>query len=211
MWKRNMVVFGLAVLLPGCGWDGQFAVLGYSTRPNYDPTIRTVYVPIFANQTFYRGWEFELTRALIREIESKTPYKVTSNPEQADSELIGKITSITKALINANQLNEVRESQVIMNVEIMWRDLRPGQQGQVLSSERQGGTRAPVNPLDPTPLPPPPTLITAMSNFVPELGGSITSSQKECCDRAAVQIISMMEVWPSPTAAPVVPAVPLAP
>lgn len=210
MWKRILILMALAALVPGCGWDGQFSVLGYSTQPNYDRSIRTVYVPIFGNQTFYRGWEFELTRALIREIEAKTPYKVTSNPEQADSELVGKIVSINKALVNVNQLNEVREAQVIMNVEILWRDLRPGQQGQVLSAQRQGGTRAPLNPLDPM-APPPPTLVTAMGNFVPELGGSITSAQKDCCDRVAIQVISMMEVWPEPAAAPVVPTVPGAP
>lgn len=210
MWKRNLMFIVLAALLPGCGWDGQFAVLGYSTRPNYDASIQTVYVPIFGNQTYYRGWEFELTRALIREIETKTPYKVVSNPQRADTELIGKIVSITKTLINANQLNEVRESQAIMNVEIVWRDLRPGQQGQMLSAQRQGGTRSPVNPLDPV-APLPPTLVTAMGNFAPELGGSITSAQKDCCDRAAVQIISMMEIWPEPAAAPVVPAGPVAP
>ncbi len=207
MCKQILIIMALAALVPGCGWDGQFALFGYSTRPNYDNSIRTVYVRIFGNQTFYREWEMELTRAVIREIESKTPYKVTNNPQCADTELIGKIVNINKTLINANQLNEVRESQVIMNVEISWRDLRPGQQGQVLSAERQGGTRAPVNPLEPL-APAPPTLITAMGNFVPELGGSITSAQQLCCDRAAIQIISMMEVWPEPTAAPAVPIAP---
>ncbi|MBM4070289.1 MAG: hypothetical protein FJ271_15240 [Planctomycetes bacterium] len=210
MCKRTVLCIALAALVPGCGWDGHFAFLGYSTQPNYDRSIRTVYVPMFGNQTFYREWEMELTRAVIREIESKTPYKVVSNPERADTELIGKIVNINKSLINANQLNEVRESQVIMNVEIIWRDLRPGQQGQVLSAERQGGARAPVNPLEPL-APSPPTLVTAMGNFVPELGGSITSAQQLCCDRAAIQIISMMEIWPEPAAVAAVPAVPIAP
>ena len=159
----------------------------------------------------YEGVDPKSVSQEFREIESKTTYKVVSNPEHADSELIGKITMVMKTLINVNQVNEVRESQMIMNVEIIWRDLRPGQQGQLLSAARQGGTQAPAGPLDPTAPPPPPTLVTAMGNFVPELGGSSTSAQKDCVDRAAVQIISMMEIWPEPSAAPVVPAAPIAP
>lgn len=188
------LVLGLTVFLPACGWDGQFTVLGYTTRPNYDSTIRTVYVPIFGNQTLYPQVEMDLTRAVIREIESKTPYKVSSNRAAADTELVGKIALITKTVINANQLNEVREAQTVMNVEIVWRDLRPGRQGDVLSAQRQGGPGAPAPfPVGPDMPPLPPTLVTSYGSFVPEVGGSITSAFKENVDRAAVQIISMME------------------
>src|SRR6266446_6128424 len=74
----------LALLLPSCGWDGQFTVLGYTTRPNYDCTIHSVRVPIFKNVTFRRGLEFDLTRAVIREIEAKTPFKVVAAGCAAD-------------------------------------------------------------------------------------------------------------------------------
>lgn len=188
------LLLGLTAFLPACGWDGQFTVLGYTTRPNYDSTIRTIYVPIFGNLTFYQQVEMDLTRAVIREIESKTPYKVSSNRAAADTELVGKIVSITKAVINANQLNEVREAQTVMNVEILWRDLRPGQQGDVLSAQRQGGPGAPAPfPVGPDMPPLPPTLVTSYGSFVPEVGGSITSAFKENVDRAAIQIVSMME------------------
>src|SRR5205809_5404254 len=53
----------VSCLLPACGWDGHFTILGYTTRPNYDLSIRTVYVPIFKNITMVRGLEFDLTRA----------------------------------------------------------------------------------------------------------------------------------------------------
>lgn len=202
-WRKKKcccwLLLGLTVFLPACGWDGQFTVLGYSTRPNYDSTIKTVYVPIFGNQTFSMGWaqsqiEMDLTRAVIREIEAKTPYKVTSNRATADTELVGKIVSLTKTVINANQLNEAREAQTVMNVEIVWRDLRPGRQGDVLSAQRQGGPGAPAPfPLGPDMPPLPPTLVTSYGSFVDEVGGSITSAFKENVDRTAVQIISMME------------------
>ncbi len=84
--------------------------------------IRTVYVPIFKNHTFRRGYEFHLTRAVVREIEAKTPYKVVSNCESADTELVGTIITFTKRVINANQLNEVREAETTLGVEVVGSD-----------------------------------------------------------------------------------------
>src|SRR5437773_10973168 len=84
------VLVALAVaLLPGCAnWDGHFCLFGYTTRPMYDLGIRTVRVPIFKNFTFRRGLEFQQTEAVVREIKSKTPYKVAQDGD-ADTELIG--------------------------------------------------------------------------------------------------------------------------
>src|SRR6266849_5233685 len=133
-----VLLASLALLLPSCGWDGQFTVLGYTTRPNYDCTIRSVRVPIFKNVTFRRGLEFDLTRAVIREIEAKTPFKVVAAGCAADSELTGTIVSLNKNLLNRDQQNEVREAETILAVEIIWRDLRPGHEGEILSKPRTG-------------------------------------------------------------------------
>jgi hypothetical protein len=138
----------LALLLSGCGWDGHLTVFGYTTRPNYDEHIKTVYVPIFENRTFRRGWEFELTRAVIREIEAKTPFKVVADRDKADTELIGTIISMNKLIINRNQLNEVREGETTLGVEVYWRDLRTGE---ILSSGRRTG-EAPLPPIVNEPL-----------------------------------------------------------
>ena len=74
---RGYCLTGLfACLLASCSSDGHFTIGGYTTRPNYNPDIRTVYVPIFQNVTYARGLEFDLTRAVIREIEAKTPFRV---------------------------------------------------------------------------------------------------------------------------------------
>lgn len=117
----------LALLLPACEWDGHFTILGYSTRPNYDDHIHTVYVPIFKNVTLYRGLEFELTRAVIRDIEAVTPYKVVSCREEADTELTGTIVNFTKNMLNYNQLGEVREAETVMTAEVIWKDLHTGE------------------------------------------------------------------------------------
>lgn len=121
-----LTVAMVALSLPACE-GGHFCVFGYSSRPNYNRDIRTVYVPIFKNRTFRRGLEFDLTRVVIREIEEKTPYKVVSSCDSADTELIGTIVSVNKALVNLNPQNEIREGEMTVGVEVIWRDRRTGE------------------------------------------------------------------------------------
>lgn len=217
----KIVLAASALLLPSCEWDGNFTVLGYTTKPQYPSNIHTVYVPIFKNLTLWRGLEFDLTRAVIREIESKTPYKVVSNPDCADTELKGTIVSLNKNVINRNQLNEIREAETTLAVEITWKDLhtqeilsrpRPpglantsipggpspsGLPGPVLPNSPLNPTRPPeyVPPGTPIPTPatPPPVLVQSIASFIPELGQSITTAQQTNVNRLAIQIVSMME------------------
>jgi len=197
---RRMVACGLLLaslgVCAGCTSDGHFCVLGYTTAPMYDESIRTVYVPIFENRDFRRGLEFELTRAVVREIEAKTPYKVVNCREQADTELDGKIVNRRKAPINFNQIGEVREAEVGIAVELQWRDLRPGHFGEFLSKTDQ-----------PTPKDQDPAvrlkkekdtrqntiIVMPTATFIPELGGSVVSAERLLINRLAVQIVSMME------------------
>ena len=207
----------LLVFLSGCGWDGHFSILGYTTRPNYDTSIKTVYVPIFQNATMRanvnRTLEFDLTRAVIQEIESKTPYKVVDSPGGADTELLGKIVRVNKTVINQNQLGEVRDSQVIIAAEIVWRDLRAGHLGELLSSKAgaSGGADLPQGIPGsfggPAAISKGATLVTSMGTFQPELGGSISSAEQVAYQNMAVQIISMMEIWrvPAPPPPPIPP------
>jgi hypothetical protein len=228
----------VALVLPACEGDGHFTLLGYSTLPNYDPNIRTVYVPIFENRTFHRGVEFELTRAVIRAIEQKTPFKVVHRCELADTELLGVIVGWNKGIVNRNQLNEVREAETILTVQVMWRDRRtgeilsaPGQQlgdpvpPAIPAPDAPPGMAGPLQPVavqapnaaappagDVLPAPnlvhPPAghpvhpraghpgeawTIVTSYATFIPELGASRTTSQKDNIDRLATQIVSMME------------------
>jgi hypothetical protein len=122
---------GLALLLPACAtWDGHFSILGYTTQPNYDLRFKSISVQVFKNHTPWTvtpapGMEMDLTRAVVREIELKTPYKVI--PYDADTELRGTIQIITKGLLNYNPLNEIREGEMTMVVELIWRDRRTGE------------------------------------------------------------------------------------
>jgi len=204
--RQALLTFGAGSLaaLTGCNWDGHFSLLGYSTRPNYAPELKTIYVPIFNNKAFqwtpHRGAEMELTRAVIREIEATTPLKVISDCNRADTELLGTLVTLNKNLLNRNQQNEVREGEVALGVELVWRNLRTQQ---VLSNPRR-----PIGILQPGELPafdqenqprpegpeiPIPALIVLSGRYLPEVGESNASAQQRVCNRLAKQIVQMME------------------
>jgi hypothetical protein len=185
----------VALLVPACAnWDGHIDLFGYTSRPLYDTSIRTVYVPIFQNVTFVKGIEFQLTRAVIREIEAKIPvWKVVSDRSCADTELQGKIVNWTKIVTIPNNLGEVRDMQTTMTVELIWRDLRPGHGGEILSQQPPGRPADPAPPLPPVPAKPPPVVVQSITFATPELGPSVATARQTNVDRLAVQIVSMME------------------
>jgi hypothetical protein len=201
--RRAIIASALGFFVSaGCQNDGQFTILGYTTRPNYDDSIRTVYVPIFANKVFqttpHRELEMELHRAVIREIEIKTPYKVVSGSDSADTELLGTLLRFNKTLVNRNQQNEVREFEMNIVMELVWRDLRTGK---VLSNPRKREPESQIgNEFDPNIVRPEsgpeaatPVLVQATGRGLPEAGESGASAQKMACDRLAVKIAQLME------------------
>jgi hypothetical protein len=135
--------------------------------PNYDSNIHTVRVPIFKSTTLWSvaptvGLEMDLTRAVVREIEAKTPFKVVGPNEPADTELLGTVVSFNKVILSYSQINEVRESETTLVVELVWKDLRTGE---LLSkAPRRAGQ----------PLPPEPGLISALQ--LPSSGSPIPNA-----------------------------------
>jgi hypothetical protein len=189
---RLIGLAGLLVALAGCTSDGHFALLGYTTKPPFDTSIKTVYVPIFGNESYLRGIEFELTKNVIREIESRSPYKVVSSCAEADTILEGRVKSRVKTINNLNQLGEVRDVQQTLTIEVQWKDLRSGD---VLSIPN--GTRRPQPGefVDPKAPPMPWVTITPNTSYVPELGGTTASGLDAVVKQGARQIVHMMEIW----------------
>lgn len=187
----RLLILAASIVLPSCNSDGNFTVFGYTTRPVYDYGIRTVRVPIFKNETMRQGLEFELTKAIVREIEAKTPYKVVSGEGHADTELTGTITLMNKAVVLPTPLNEIRQGEMVLAAAVQWKDLRTGE---YLTRPRTGpGSLPPDAPPGAQFIPPPPVMITSTADFAPELGESITTAQQKNVNRMAIQIVSMME------------------
>lgn len=142
----------------------------------YAPEIRTVYVPVFDSASFRRNLGEQLTEAVIKEIQLKTPYVVVDGA-QADSVLTGEIVQDTKRILVESKTDEGRQVEMNFVVRVSWVDRR----GELI---RQGS---------PIPLPTSFTTISANGDLAPEVGQSILTAQQDSLQELAVQIVSLME------------------
>lgn len=155
----------LALLIPAAG-------CGYSLRPPYDPTIRTVYVPMFRSYSFRIDQSQELHERVVKEIERRTPYRVVDTPEEADTILSGTILYTNKHLFVVNPNNLPRQLLAEVTAEVTWEDVRPG--------------------ADPDAEPPVARVTETIAVF-PELGETATLGFSKAYERMANDIVDMME------------------
>jgi len=100
---------------------------GYSHGQRFPANIKSVAVPIFDNRTIYRDVEFDLTEALIKEIELRTPYKVIKTGK-ADTVLQGTITKVRQDLITRDRVGGLAESlDVTVTINFEWRNQSTGE------------------------------------------------------------------------------------
>jgi hypothetical protein len=107
----------------GCSSD---PTKGYAASSIYRTGISTVAVPIFTNDTFVRDVEFTLTDALVKEIEARTPYKVTSQ-SNADTIVLGQIKDVQLDQLSKSRLTGLTEEGIVsVTIDFQWKDLRSG-------------------------------------------------------------------------------------
>ncbi len=160
----------LLICMTGCA--------GYQigNRSLYPAHIRTVYVPMFESNSFRRNLGERLTEAVMKEIELKTPYKVTGNPN-ADSVLTGEIIGETKRVVIQARTGQPRELQVNMQVQVSWIDHRGN----------------PIRRTEFIPLPPELVDVGGTGNVIPQTGQSIATGHQQAVSRLAEQIVGLME------------------
>ncbi|MEM8739831.1 MAG: LptE family protein [Planctomycetota bacterium] len=108
----------LILLLTGCG---------YSNQELYPDQYRTVAVPIFENRTFYRGVEDQLTEAVIKQLEQRTPYKRVA-AATADTLLLVTVTNVQQAQLSRTRTGSIpQELEVLVTVDLEWKDLATGE------------------------------------------------------------------------------------
>ena len=120
----QIVAYALLLLqLCGCG-----GLAGYSNDSLFPDDIQSVYVMMFDNQTFYRGYEFELTDALAKRIESQSPYKIVSSSDRADSVISGQIVGIGESALSIErETGRILEKEVQIQAVVNWKNLNTGQ------------------------------------------------------------------------------------
>lgn len=142
----------------------------------YSQDVRTVHVPIFTSNTFRRGIEFQLTEAVQKEIQQRTPFRI-AEPPYADTRLTGQIVRYDKQVLGESAFDDPRELQFSLAVLVTWEDLRTGQ---ILRERR-------------VPLPPEAVHLLTTSSFAPEIGQSRATATHEAVQRMSRQIVQMME------------------
>lgn len=143
----------------------------------YAPDVATVYVPIIESDSFRRDLGERLTEAVIKEIDSKTPYKVVGTPD-ADSVLAARLISDRKHVTVENQNDDPRAVEISLAAQVTWLNRR----------------RQPIAPPATVPLPGELFIpINQTATLLAEGGQSVASQQQAAVERLAQQIVATME------------------
>lgn len=146
---------------------------------SYLEEVRSVSVPVFENDTFRRNVEYQLTEAVQKEIQNRTPYRLVQGPE-ADTILRGRIVEFRKDVLGETKFDDPRELQLSLMVQVTWEDRRTGR---VLAEQEV--------PINPTLIP-----LASQGEFAPEVGQSMATGTQDSVDRLARRIVNMMEKPP---------------
>jgi len=163
------------VLLAAAGGCANYQI-GHATL--FRPDLRTVHVPVFESDSFRRNLGERLAESIVKEIESRTPYKVVDSPD-ADSILNGRIITETKRAAAENRNDDVRGIETELTVEVRWVSRR----GEMLMQR----SSIPFGPLA--------TLVSEHAQFFPEAGQSLALAQQHAIDKLARDIVGQMEIW----------------
>ena len=162
----------LLLLLPGCAGFGYHV----GSQSLFGQDVRTVYVPMVEADPTRRHLAERLTEAIIKEVEARSPYKVTGRPS-ADSTLECRIVGRSERVSLVDNSNDPRQKTGEMILQVRWRDRRS--QDLLQSDMPMWNERA--------------ARITANDSMVAEFGQSLLTSEQNQIDRIASQIVGMME------------------
>ncbi len=163
---RRLFLCGLPLVAWGCG---------YTVGGDFSPHIRSVHVPTFTSDDHRRGYEQLLTEAVQKQIQSETPYRLTS-AQAADTILTGHIAGITKRVDNQNRYDDPRELELAISIIVTWEDARTGE----ILAQRQIAVDPALAQLE------------SQISFAPEVGQSLATGNQDAVNQLARDIVSMM-------------------
>ena len=143
---------------------------GYTNSSLYRADVETVFVEMFDSESFRRGIEYELTRALVGQLELHSPYKVVSDRRKADTILYGSINRVTeRRLARQRELDRSLANEVVLVATFSWKDLRTVD---MLIEEEK---------------------VRVSGDYVAFLGAGRDSAAREAANEMAVRIVEAME------------------
>ena len=161
--SRRRALALLAIGLAGCG---------YSVRPPFSKSVRSVYVPVFKSTSFQKDLNLRLTQRVQEEIRRRTPFRVVGTPEEADSTLDGVVVFVDRNAMVESPFNLPRQVLGSVVVSVTWTDHR-------LSREKK---RELV-----------PVTVNENASFYPEIGETAMLGFDKAIDQLARQVVDLME------------------
>ncbi len=170
---RNFGFFmAILLFLSGCeGYQqsGAGSRGGYKWSSLYRQDIKTIAVPIFTNIDFSRGDELALTKAVVMQIEQRTPYKVVDR-DKADTIIEGQVTNVKRQTLSSDRQSALPQEQLYgIKVDFTWKDLRTGK----ILVERRG--------------------FEQNAAYYPTLGESRSQGQLNTAEQLAIAIVQELE------------------
>ena len=96
---------------------------GWAVGTTFDADVRTIAIPVVQNQSFDRELGYLLTNALIREVETRTPWRVTDETA-ADTLLEVTITGVDMQSLSQSRLTKLdQEMAVRITADWSWERL----------------------------------------------------------------------------------------
>lgn len=165
------------LLASGCLLGLVTSGCGYTVGNAFNRDLKTVSVPIFENDTYRRGLEYQLTEAVQKEIQNRTPFRLAQGSD-ADTRLTGRIVQVRKDVLGENNDDDPRQLQLSIMIRVTWENLRTGE---VLATQEV--------PVAPEAIP-----LQTQAGFAPELGQSQATATQIAVNQMAKQIVNLMEV-----------------
>jgi outer membrane lipopolysaccharide assembly protein LptE/RlpB len=110
---KEIFFFSLFISLTGCGYS--LVGTGASAIP---ATVKTVWVPTFINDTTVVSAEQKLTDAVLRELSARGRLKPVPDRAQADSELSGRLTSLSLTPVRFDDAGLAVEYQLTITANL---------------------------------------------------------------------------------------------
>jgi hypothetical protein len=141
----TLLCAALSTLAAGCASHPQDGYAFGAATPEH---VKSVYVPMFGNQSLHPGLEASLTENIIKQVQAATPMRVIQRADAADSTLTGAITDVQfRRLSLASSTGLVQEVAITLTVDFEWRDARTGD---VLAARRRFSSSDSFVPSRPT-------------------------------------------------------------
>ena len=145
------------------------AACGYSTGSLAPKGRRTIAVPVFENPTRRHDLEWELTRAVVEEINARTSLRVVSPSDSPDLVLKGSLVDVDEEVLSHGENQRIRESAYFLTAEV---EVVDGHSGRAVVKKGK---------------------VTERESFVPEIGENVRTAREEAGRALAERIVRRME------------------